>query len=449
VTIRSVFCAAPWHASTSRRLTEWNASWSRPTITTVAFLLLGLLVGTIGCNRPTSSVPWKPPVEKKAATKIAVGVVQKQLLEKTIELPASIESDKTAMLMARVEAYVEEVLVDIGDQVRAGQVLVQLHAPELEQAAVEDTAMLRQIEAGEQVLLAQLLAARTQLEVVRAQQTLKQSTRDRRARLVSSGAVARQLLEEAEADLQSTSATLTKYKNAVQIVEARLAQSAAKLAVGVAKLQQAQTLAGYLKIKAPFAGVVAERNVDPGNLVQPTSASSSRKPLLVVAKIDTLRAIVHATTDVASQLTVGQTVKFRADDKPGKIFEGQLSRMAGTYNRKTRMMRVEIDLENEPDAATAQRPLRAGSYGSATIVLQSATLPVVPESAIRQRGDRTSVVVVRDGSCLAVPVTIAFAHGEEIAIAEGLAAGDRVVAHPEAIQDEQRLEDAEIEMVSW
>jgi len=423
----------------------------RTIIRTVRVILPVILLATlvVGCNRPTGNTAPKAEEAKPQAKTVSVGVVHEQLLEKSVELPATIESDETAMLMPRVEGYVDKVLVDIGDEVQAGQVLVRLRASELVQAVGELSAMIRQIQASDQVLLAELSAARTQLDVVRAKLQLKQSQRDRRARLVSSGAVARQLLEESDADLQSTSALLAKYENAVQIVEAKLAQGESELAVGKAKLQQAETLVGYLEIKAPFAGVVAERNVDTGNLVRPASASSSMKPLLVVANVDKLRAIVHATTDVAGQLVVGQAVKFAADDLPDKVFEGQLSRMAGTYNKRTRMMQAEIDLDNAVDPATGQRPLRAGSYGSATIVLQSATLPVVPESALYTRGDRTSVVVVRDGVCLVTPVTVAFASGEMVAIAEGLAAGDQVVADPERIQDEQVLKDTEIKIVSW
>ncbi len=412
-----------------------------------AFLPVFLLAMlAVGCQRPVRKVAPKPAEAKPQAKTVTVGVVREQLLEKSVELPATIESDETAMLLSRVEGFVDKVLVDIGDEVQAGQVVVRLRAPELEQAAGELSAMIRQIEASEQVLLAELAAARTQLDVVQAKLQLKQSQRDRRARLVSSGAVAQQLLEEADAEVQATSAMLAKYENAVQIVEAKLARGESELAVGNAKLEQAKTLAGYLEIKAPFAGVVAERNVDLGNLVRP---GNSTKPLLVVAKVDKLRAIVHATTDVAGQLTVGQAVGFVADELRSKVFEGQLSRIAGTYNRKTRMMQAEIDLDNAPDPVNGKRPLRAGSYGSATIVLQSAKLPVVPESALRTRGDRTSVVVVRNGACLVTPVTIAFASGGLVAIAEGIAAGDQVVADPEEIKDEQILKDTEIEIVSW
>ncbi len=416
----------------------------------LSVILLATLTATltVGCKPPVKRAARKPSASKPQAKSVTVGVVREQLLKKTVELPATIESDETAQLMARVESYVEKVLVDIGDEVEVGQVLVQLSAPELEQAANASQAMIAQLQAGDQVLLAELSAARTGLDVVRAKLRLKQSQRDRRARLVSTGAISRQLLEESEADLQSTVATLTQHETAMQIVEAKLAQGESELAVGNAKLEQARSLTAYLEIKAPFAGVIAERNVDPGNLVRPGSAGSM-KPLLVVAKVDQLRAIVHATTDVAGQLTVGQLVEFLPDDVPGKVFEGQLSRMAGTYNRKTRMMQAEIDIDNSPDPGTGLRPLRAGSYGVANIVLQSAKLPVIPESALRVRGDRTSVIVVRNGACLVTPVTVAFISDEMVAIAEGIAPGDQVVADPTGIKDEQMLKDTEIKITSW
>ena len=314
--------------------------------------LVGLALA--GCQRPAPKASAKPQKQAKPAAKVVVGSVSVQQLRQTVSLPATIESDETAQLMARVEAYVAEVLVDIGDEVAAGQTLVRLAAPELEESVTEWRAMLEHLQASEQVLLAELHAARSQLDVTRAQLQLKESERDRRAALVEQGAIARQLLEETAAEVQSAEATLAKYENAVAVVEAKLVQGEAELAVGVAKLKQAEAMAGYLDIKAPFGGVVARRDIDPGNLVRPSSQSSSMKPLLVVSKIDKLRAVVHATTDVAGMLEVGQQVQFVADDLPDKVFEGTLSRTAGTYHEKTRMMQAEIDLDNSPDPGTGR-----------------------------------------------------------------------------------------------
>jgi len=407
--------------------------------------LLALTVLMVGCQRTTQTSAPKPAPKEQ----VTVGTVRTQLLEKTIHLPATIESDETAMLMARVEAYVDKVLVDIGDEVEAGQVLVLLHAPELEQRVEQHRAAIDMIRASGQMTLAELKTAQSQNAATLAQQSLKISVRDRLANLVHTGAIASQRLEEAEAALGTTNAHLEKDKNAIELIHAKLRKGKAKLEVEKAMLAQAEALGEYLKIKAPFAGVVAERNVAPGNLVRPSSQGSGMKPLLTIAKIDKLRAVVHATTDVAGQLRIGQAVQFVADDVPDHVFVGTLSRMAGTYSQRTRMMQAEVDLDNASDPATGQRPLRAGSYGSLSIVLQSAMLPVVPESALRKRGDRTSVVVVHDGACLVTPVTVAFASGEMVAIAEGIADGEQVVANPDDVKEEQKLKDTEIKTVSW
>ncbi|MEM8944907.1 MAG: efflux RND transporter periplasmic adaptor subunit [Planctomycetota bacterium] len=413
----------------------------------LACMLVALCV--TGCQQATRKPAARTKQVEKPVAKIAVGTVRRQELRQTVTLPATIESDETAMIMARVEAYIDQVLVDIGDEVRSGQPLIRLKAPELQQAADAAQAMIEQVAANEQVLMAELAAAEKQLDVVRAELTLKQSKRDRRERLVSAGAVAETLLEEAEAAVQSTAAVLAKYENATLVVKAKLAQGKSELKMGRAKLAQAQTLVDYLEIEAPFAGVIAERNVDPGNLVRPTSQSSMTKPLVVLAKVDKLRALVHATTDVASQLAVGQTVEFAADDVPGKTFTGTLSRTSGTYNRKTRMMQAEVDLQNDPDTGTGQRPLRAGSYGSATIVLRSEELPVIPMSALRDRGSHQSVFVVSDGECIATSVQVAYESDGKVAIASGLTAGDRVVVDADSVRDEQKLKDSETETVSW
>lgn len=400
-----------------------------------------------GCG-PTAK---KAPSDKSSAvaTKatIAVGVVRAQLMEKLMTLPATVESDEQAMLMAKVEAYVKEVLVDIGDEVVAGQVLMRLDAPELRHKANEQQRMIGQLRADGKVLQAKLAASQTQLHAFRAKLALEKSERGRLERLVSSGAINRQRLEEADFELKSAAASLAQHENAVLVAEAQLQKGKAEIQVAQSKLKQAQAMADYLEIKAPFAGVVASRNVDPGALVRP---GATGKPLLTVAKVDQLRAVFFATMDTTSQLAVGNVVKFEADDMPGRQFEGVLSRMAGTYDEKTRMMRAEVDLQNSPDPSTSRRPLRAGSYGEATITLLSATLPVVPQSALRRNAGRTSVVIVRKGTCLVTPVEVAIESDSLAGISSGLQAGDHVVIdNPDALQDEQQLTNGEIKVKPW
>jgi len=415
----------------------------------VAVVLASLVAG---CNRSPKLTSGKKAEQKpEAVAKISVGIVRAQLMEKTANLPAAIESDETAMLMARVEAYVAEVLVDIGDEVEAGQVLVQLAAPELRLRAEQNRATIESIHAAKQMTLAELKAAQSQNAVMQVELTLQLSKRDRLARLVDTGAIDSQRLEEAEAALGMANAKIEKSKNAIEVVRAKLLQGAALLAVEQGKLAEAESLAGYLEIKAPFAGLVVKRNVDAGNLVQPGSPGDGAKPLLMtIAKVDKLRAVVHATVDIAAQLTVGGKANFIADDMPDQKFSGQLSRTSGSYDNRTRMMRAEIDFENTRDETSGLRPLRSGSYGSVIIVLYSKTLPVVPESALRRGANGTSVVLVRDGICVISEVEIALEQEGLVGIASGIEAGDQVVVkNPGALEAKQMLKDTQIELVTW
>jgi RND family efflux transporter MFP subunit len=224
-----------------------------------------------------------------------------------------------------------------------------------------------------------------------------------------------------------------------------LEKGEAEIWVAQSQLQQAQAIVNYLEIKAPFAGVIATRDVDPGALVRP---GASGKPLLTVAKVDRLRAIFFVTMDSTSHMAVGNPVKFEADDVPGRLFEGVISRIAGTYNEKTRMLRAEVDLENSPDPGSNRRPLRAGSYGEATIVLQLPTLPVVPQSALFSHAGSRSVVIVRDGICSITAVQVAIEIDDKAGISSGLQAGDQVVIeNPGALSHGQVI--SEIKMEAW
>jgi len=232
----------------------------------------------------------------------------------------------------------------------------------------------------------------------------------------------------------------------VRVAEARLKKGKAEIQVAQSQLKQALAMVDYLEIKAPFAGVVATRNVDPGALVRPGAIG---KPLLAVAKVDRLRAIFFITMDTTSHLAVGNVVKFEADDVPGRLFEGVISRIAGTYDVKTRMLRAEVDLQNSPDPNTGRRPLRAGSYGEATIILQVPTLPVVPQSAVFRHAGRTSVVIVRDGICSIEAVQVAIETDGLAGVSSGLQAGDQVVIdNPGALSDGQDIS-SEIKMETW
>ncbi len=214
---------------------HYTATRMKMSLLAFAVLIAAVLAG--GCQRRSGSMSAASKEEK--LPDIVYQEVQAEMIQSTIELPATIKSDETAMLMARVEAYVGKVLVDIGDEVTAGQVLVQLTAPELQQRVVQHQATIKTIHAGKQMTLAELKAAQSHSTMVLADQTLKLSERDRLAQLVGTGAIKRQRLEEAEAALGTTLAKIEMTQNDIEVVEAKLLKGAAMLAVEQAKLEEA------------------------------------------------------------------------------------------------------------------------------------------------------------------------------------------------------------------
>jgi RND family efflux transporter MFP subunit len=153
--------------------------------------------------------------------------------------------------------------------------------------------------------------------------------------------------------------------------------------VAKADYDKAKALAQYQQIRAPFDGVITERKVDPGAFVRPASGEDVI-PLVTVDQINKLRAVIHVTMDQTVHLDIGDRIELVVDDVPGKKFPGAVSRTAGVFDERTRMMRVEVDLDNFPSDATGHRPLWAGTYGEVTIVTADESLVVVPKAAIGQ-----------------------------------------------------------------
>lgn len=404
-----------------------------------------VLTASLGCQ-PQQTLPRK--AARPTPATIEVGVVPARIVEQTVVLPATVESDAVAHLAPKVEAYVERVLVDIGAEVQEGETLVELRAPELEQRVRQVRQQIEQLTAQADVYQAELDAARSDLTEQEAESSLRGRERDRLSRLVGSGALSRQRLEEADLASESATAAVSRYENAMRVAEARIQQAKAEKEVAAAKLREAEIFAGYLELKAPFNGVVTRRNVDRGNLVRPGDATTQ---LLTIAKVDRLRAVLHATTDVSGRLEVGQTVRFRPDDSPDEQFVAPIARISGAYDERTRMMRVEVDLPNEPDAS-GRRPLRSGAYGSAEIVVAATDkkVPAIPPEALLTEEDQAVVAVVAEGRCHYRPVVVGLAGDELLAIDEGLSPGTQIVASRVAkIEDGEEVTMEQLKQVQW
>jgi RND family efflux transporter MFP subunit len=300
-----------------------------------------------------------------------------------IVLPASLYAMQEATIYARTNGYLKRWLVDIGDQVKAGQMLAEIEAPEVDRE------------------LDQAHAARAQ---VKANLDLARVTADRYGVLLKDDAVSPQEVDE-------------KYG----IHEARKADYAA----AEANLRRLEQMKSFQRVTAPFSGTIIARNVDVGSLIQAGSASSSGW-LFKLAQTETIR--VHAAVPQSSMRMIkpGMTVDLVVPELGERVFPAKVMRNAGAFDTATRTMVVEMHVPNRGG------PLLPGMYAQARISLVNAEPNLqVPINALMIGGEGTRVAVVDPSGVIHIkPVKVGRDFGKEVEILAGLADNDHVVNNP-------------------
>ena len=345
-----------------------------------------------------------------AAAPVELVPVQHQDLKITTTQPISVEAYYTADIGARVSGYVAAVLVDIGQSVKAGQALLKIDA--LDRAARVRVLASETVERG-----AAVAAARANQKAAASEQQRVQSLAQKGSVTEKAAAEARHRLEQARAALLSAEASV---------------------GVSRARLAEAEQMLAYATITAPFDGIVAARNVDPGDLVTADAATD----LLQVMAVNRLRVVTYVPEREAVRLNNGDPVTLSFDALPGQSFSAQITRSAGVLDAKTRRMRAEIDLGNSKGL------LFPGMYGKVTIELQQRrNALVLPASAVRLNDGPPHVYAVESGRVKRVDVQLGVDDGKVIEITSGLNGQEQIVANRigrlqdgEAVTVKQRME---------
>lgn len=309
-------------------------------------------------------------------------VVRRETKPVSLDLPGETAPFETAAIGARASGYIAERRVDIGTHVKAGDVLAVIHAPELDR---------------------QEARAKAALEQARANLDLARVTARRSGGLVGGGAVSKQSFDTDRMTQQ--------------------AQNAARAAADAALAESAQRRA-YTIVTAPIDGVVTVRNVEVGDLVSADSVQSA--PLFVVARTDRLRVRVHVPQEDAGTIQNGTPVSLTVPDHPGENFAGTVTRTGHALERDSRMLPVEIELDNRDGR------LSAGVYGSIHFDLpRPAPILLIPTESLIYNADGLSVATVEDGNQLRLhKVTVGRDYGDRIEIQTGLPDGSRLILHP-------------------
>ncbi|MCI0465803.1 MAG: efflux RND transporter periplasmic adaptor subunit, partial [Beijerinckiaceae bacterium] len=330
----------------------------------------------------------------------------------TLVLPGETAAWYTSTIYARVNGYVGQWFVDIGDNVKNGQVLARIETPELD---AELKAALARLKASE----AQVLVKQAQLEFAK--------TTYERWKSSPKGVVSEQEREEKKA----------------QNAEAAAELNAAEAQVGrdQAQVDRLSALEQFKQVTAPFDGTIIRREIDLGNLV--TAGSTAATTLLYrMTKDDPIRIFVDAPQGTVAQLTqVGTPATIRVDYRPGQSFEGKIVRTAEAVNPQARTLRVEIDIPN-PD-----RILKPGTYVEVDFQLTSSGLIEVPAAALLFRTQGPQVGIIENGVVEIKNVTIARDDGNVIEISSGLKEGDKVTLNLSSrIMSGQRVDVNEVDL---
>jgi membrane fusion protein, multidrug efflux system len=370
--------------------TETSSSVSRWKLS-----LFGLVVGVglvsmvvTGIRaREENDSKLKEWTDDQAVPTVAVITPDAKVLNNNLDLPGRLEAYSRAPIFARVNGYLKNWSVDIGAKVKAGQVIAEIEAPDLDQ---------------------QLLQARADLTSAQASAVLSEATLTRRKTLIASNFVSMQEIDERTADLNNKKAAVKSSQANVERLEA---------------------LAGYKKITVPFDGVVTARDTDVGALI---NSSGGGAPMFVISDIKKLRVYVNVPQNYVPAVKIGAKATITVPEYPTKTFTATVEASAQSVDVSSGTTRMQLGLDN------SSGELMPGSYASVKLNLDRGTVPLhIPASAVifDHSGLRVATVGA-DDKIKFKHVTIARDLGRNIELGSGLTKEDRViVAPPDGLSD--------------
>lgn len=368
----------------------------RTTVRARAQTLAGVVLvsfGVAACGGRGPVETEKPETTAAAPPLDVVRVVQ-QPTNVLLEMPGQLDPYESVAVYPKVTGFVKSIRVDRGSRVRNGELMAELEAPELISQRAESQSKLQ--------------AAQAQLSVARAKADADASTFDRlKAASATPGVVAGNDLVVAQKAVEADRS---------QIAAAEQTAEAARQAV-----RSVTQMEGYLRVTAPFDGVVTERNVHPGTLVGPNSGAAATTPMVRVVNIDRLRLTVPVPEAYTAGIVSGGDISFAVSAYPGETFSGTVARIAKAVDVKTRTMAVEVDVSNKDGR------LAPGTFCQVKWPVHRPTPSLfVPSASVGSTTDRTFVIRVRNGRTEWLDVRTGLTSGPLTEVFGDLQPGDQV-----------------------
>lgn len=371
-------------------------------VVVVALLAALLLVGFIPREHVSKELAAQANDALNAPILVATTQPVPAPLTTEIQLPANLRPWQETSLYARTTGYLKKFVVDISDQVKVGQLMAVIDAPEVDQQLLQARAALDQAKAA---------VGKAQSDL-----NLAQVTYQRYSTLASTNSVTAQ-------DLDTTRATMLAD-------QANLKAAIANVGAAEANVQRLEQLVSFEKITAPFTGVVTGRTYDVGALITADPTTADIQPMFKIAENDVLRVFVNVPQSSALEIQKGMQVKVTARERPGRTFTGTIMGTTNYLNQTSRSLLTEVKVKNEenPDGSFALLP---GMYVTVNIeVHHSKPTLLVPAPALINNADGTQLAIVKDGKVHFVKVTVGQDFGQTIEVTDGLKGDEQIIATP-------------------
>jgi len=362
-----------------------------------AFLLLtaGIALGASRHHEQQRQALLTADETRRFAPSVLVAPVEASPAVVPVTLPGTTAAFAAANIYARATGYISRRNVDIGDRVKQGELLAELAVPELDDQISQNEATLAQLKAA--------------VQKAEANATLAQATWGRDKPLLKDGWVTG---HQGDIDLQTVKAD----EAAVSVAQANVAAQEHLLTV----LRQNRA---YALVVAPFDGVITQRNVDVGALVQGNANTGTF--MFEIMQKNVIRVWVYVPQDAAFAVTPGVDAIVRVPELPDHEFPGKVTRIADALQSGTRTLLTEIDIPN-PDGA-----LSPGIYCSVELkVPRKAPSFTIPAEALLFSRNGLQAAVVKDGKAEIRTVRVARDLGTRVEVDAGLRAGERVILNP-------------------
>ena len=353
----------------------------------VALLAIGAVVGWFVYQGISGRVLAAKALVAETAKRsvLTVSVTHPKVIQaaQDLVLPGNTQPLIDAPIYARTDGYLKKWYTDIGAHVHAGELLAEIETPETDQ---------------------QLVQAKANLEAAKASLSLAQVTAKRLVNLQKDGAIARQDMDNAVADMNAKQAAVN---------------------AAAANVKRLQELQSFEKVYAPFDGVVTARNTDIGALITAGSTNSG-KELFHIASTRKLRVYVSVPEQYEQAAKNGTPARLTLAEFPGRTFSGIVVRNSGSIDMASRTLLVEVEVDNPTGE------LLTGAYVSVHLKFSgpTATALTIPVATVMFRSEGIRAAVVRDGKAVLVPITIGRDFGDALEVLAGLRPEESLILNP-------------------